>query len=87
MRNYGVLLDHMGTPQWGSHGDNFNLVPMTSFDLRVVTTSKDLFMALRFNKAKPMKKQIPNGTLQKSCFSKCPKIKENTVVMKFFITN
>ena len=26
MRNHGILLDHMGTPQWGSHGDNFTLV-------------------------------------------------------------
>ena len=87
VRNHGVLLDHMETPQWGPHGDNFTLVPMTAFDLWVVTTSKDLFMTLRFNKAKLKKKQIPNGILQKNCFLKCRKIKENTVAMKFFITN
>ena len=26
VRNHGVLLDHMETPQWGPHGDNFTLV-------------------------------------------------------------
>ena len=26
MRNHDVLLDHMGTPQWGPHRYNFTLV-------------------------------------------------------------
>ena len=42
VRNHGVLLDCMGTPPWGPHGDNLSR-HLSVFDMIIIITRYDYY--------------------------------------------